>query len=125
MSLPTTLYGAVEGGGTKFVCAVGSGPDDILARERFDTRGPIETLSAVAGFLARAAGGTRLASIGLAYFGPLELDRSRAAYGHMLSTPNPGWSGAPLVARLAERLGAPVEIDTDANAAALAEWRWG
>jgi fructokinase len=119
------LVGAVEGGGTKFVCAVGYGPREILARERIETRGPEETLRAVGDFLARAAGAERLSAIGFACFGPLELDAGRAAYGSMLATPKPGWSGAPLLAPLRDRFGVPAELDTDVNAAALAEWRWG
>ena len=124
-SLPTGLIGAIEGGGTKFVCALGSSPHRIVARERIETRRPAETLAAVGDFLSRAAGSARLAAIGFACFGPLELDRTRPAYGTMLATPKPDWSATPLVAPLRERFGVPVELDTDVNAAALAEWRWG
>ncbi|HEU5315466.1 MAG TPA: ROK family protein [Chloroflexota bacterium] len=119
------LYGAVEGGGTKFVCAVGTGPHDVRSRTRIDTRDPVATLAEVADFLARAARGRTLAAIGFACFGPLELDPSRPTYGSMLATPKPGWSGAPLVAPLRDRLNAQVVLDTDVNGAALAEWSWG
>jgi fructokinase len=119
------LYGAVEGGGTKFVCAVGSAPDQILARTRIDTASPSVTLGQVAAFLAEAAGDQELAAVGIACFGPLELDPRRPQYGHMLATPKPGWSGASIVGPLANRLGVPVVIDTDVNGAALAEWQWG
>src|SRR5687767_2685231 len=124
-SLPAGLVGVIEGGGTKFVCAVGRSPDRVVARERIETRGPEETMGAVAQFLERAAGSERLSAIGFACFGPLELDRRRPAYGRMLATPKPGWSDAPLIGLLRERFGVPVELDTDVNAAALAEWRWG
>jgi fructokinase len=106
------LLGAVEGGGTKFVCAVGYGPDQVLARERIDTTAPDETLNRVADFLAGAAAGTP-AAVGVACFGPLELDPNRPEFGRLLATPKPGWSGVPIA------------IDTDVNGAALAEWRWG
>lgn len=119
------IFGAVEGGGTKFVCAVGHCPDHILARARIDTTSPAETLGRVADFLAQAAGSTGLAAVGVACFGPLELAPHAAAFGSLLATPKAGWSGAPVAATLEERLGVPVIIDTDVNGAALAEWRWG
>jgi fructokinase len=122
------LYGAVEGGGTKFVCAIGRGPDRILARARFDTTSPEETLSLVGDFLAqatRAAGHAALTAVGVACFGPLELDEQAPNFGCLLATPKPGWSGAAVVRALQEQLDVPVVIDTDVNGAALAEWRWG
>lgn len=121
------VYGAIEGGGTKFVVAVGHGPDTILARIRLPTTTPEETLGAAADFLAQATAASRrpLAAVGMACFGPVELDPSSPLYGHMLDTPKPGWQGAPLIAPLTERLGVPVALDTDVNGAALAEWRWG
>jgi fructokinase len=104
---------------------VGTGPDHVVARGRVDTKGPEETLGAVAGEIERAAGGAPLAAVGFACFGPLELDPQRPAIGCMLATPKPGWSGAPLIAPLRDRLGVPVALDTDVNGAALAEWLWG
>jgi fructokinase len=121
----SALYGAVEGGGTKFVCAVGHDPEHIVARTRIDTTTPDETLGRVAAFLAGAAAGRPLAAVGVACFGPLELDPRSPRAGSMLATPKPGWSGAPIVAPLRDRLGVPVRLDTDVNGAALAEWRWG
>ena len=118
------LFGAVEGGGTKFVCAVGFGPDRVLARERVDTTTPEETLARTADSLARASGGA-LAAVGVACFGPLELDAQRADYGRVLATPKPHWSGADVLGTLRTRLHVPVAIDTDVNGAALGEWRWG
>src|SRR5919202_4518055 len=118
------LLGAVEGGGTKFVCAVGFGPHHILARERIDTTTPDETLARTADFLAQASGGA-LAAVGLACFGPIELDEQRAEYGRILATPKPQWSGADVLGTLRTRLPVPVAIDTDVNGAALGEWRWG
>jgi len=119
------LYGAVEGGGTKFVCAVGRGPDQILARTRIETKGPEETLDRVGSFFQNAAEGRPLAAVGIACFGPLELDERRPAYGHMLATPKSGWSGAPIIQPIMDRLRVPVILDTDVNGAALAEWLWG
>jgi fructokinase len=125
MATAQPLYGAVEGGGTKFVCAVGRGPERILARTRIDTTTPDETLGRVGDFLAQAAGGVPLAAVGVACFGPIELDPQSPRFGSLLETPKPGWNGVPLARTLRERLGAPVVVDTDVNGAALAEWRWG
>ncbi len=121
------LYGAVEGGGTKFVCAVGSGPSDRLASARIPTTTPGETLPRVRRFLLDAAeqAGQPLTAIGIATFGPIELDRQSPRYGYMLPTPKPGWSGAPVVAAITAGLDVPVAVDTDVNGAALAEYRWG
>src|SRR5262245_21896582 len=121
------LYGAVEGGGTKFLCAVATAPEPtaIVDQARFDTRDAEATLAEVARFF-RAHG--RLSGLGLASFGPVELDRSRPTYGHILPTPKPGWSGAPLLPSLCAALGLDLgraRIETDVNAAALGEHRWG
>lgn len=116
------LYGGIEAGGTKFVCVVGRGPGEIVARKRIDTTDPTTTLAQCLEFFSRHE---RIRSLGIASFGPLELRPSAQDYGHITSTPKPGWSGTDLVGPFAERLGVPVAIDTDVNGAALAEVRWG
>lgn len=121
------LFGAVEAGGTKFVCAAGCGPCDIEPRFRevIPTTTPAETLAAVADFFERVrqqAGA--FAGIGVAAFGPVDIDRRSARWGSILSTPKRGWSDVSLVAPLA-RFGCPLSVDTDVNAAALAEARFG
>jgi fructokinase len=122
-----TLYGAVEGGGTKFLCAVATAPEPgaIVDQARFDTRDADSTLADVVGFFRQRG---RLAGLGIASFGPVELDRASPAYGHILPTPKPGWSGAPVLPRLCADLGldpARARIETDVNAAALGEQKWG
>ncbi|MAG37248.1 MAG: fructokinase [Dehalococcoidia bacterium] len=121
------LYGAVEGGGTKFVCAVGGGPDDRLATVRIPTTTPAATLPQIHQFLldSAAQAGHSLTAIGIATFGPIELDRRSPRYGYMLPTTKEGWSGAPVVAEITAGLDVPVAVDTDVNGAALAEYRWG
>ena len=120
------MLGGIEAGGTKFVCVVGSGPEDVVAQETFPTGAPDETLSRAIGFYADyVAGGGRLDAIGIAAFGPVELRRSSPAYGSITTTPKPGWSGIDLVGPVSAALGLPVGFDTDVNAAALAEGRWG
>ncbi|HEV7135368.1 MAG TPA: ROK family protein [Steroidobacteraceae bacterium] len=117
------LYGAVEAGGTKIICAAGYGPAEIPedARALIPTAAPGPTLAAIVEFFERI---TRrhgaLAGIGIAAFGPIDLDRRSPTWGRLLATPKSGWSGFDLVAPLA-RFGCPVAIDTDVNAAALAE----
>jgi len=119
------ILGGIEAGGTKFVCLLADGAGTILAEARFPTRGPGETMGEVLGFFrSAAAGGIRPDAVGIGAFGPLEL-RPGDRYGHIASTPKPGWSGADLVGPVRAALGVPVEIDTDVNAAALAEARWG
>lgn len=120
------MYGGVEAGGTKFVCVIGTGPDDIAATQRIDVGGPDETIGAALDFFRRAlAAGTRLDAIGIGSFGPVELRRSHPRYGFITSTPKPGWSGTDVVGPFAAAFGIPAGFDTDVNAAALAEGRWG
>ena len=120
MSAP--LYGLVEAGGTKFVLGVARGPDEIIATTRIPTTTPAETIPAMCDWLA---GHGALAAVGVATFGPVEVDRSSPQWGHILGTPKAGWPNTDLVGPLVERLGCPVDLDTDVTAAALAEYRWG
>ncbi len=118
------LLGAVEGGGTKFLCAAGTGPFAVVAESRVLTRGPDATMSAVIDFFRPYRG--RLRAVGVCSFGPLELDAAAGdGYGSVLTSPKPGWSHVPLYATLVQALQVPVSIDTDVNGAALAEQRWG
>jgi fructokinase len=119
------VYGAIEGGGTKFVCAVATGPHDILARVRLDTRTPNETIPDAIAFIREASHGHDLAAIGVACFGPIELDRNAPDYGSVTTTVKPGWAHTPVVVPLREAFGVPVGFDTDVNGAALGEVRWG
>jgi fructokinase len=116
------IYGTIEGGGTKFVCAVGSSPDDLRDIATFPTTTPAETLDGVITFLS---GHGPLDAIGIAMFGPLDLNLASTGYGSVLATPKPGWSGAAIVSPLREAFGVPIGFDTDVNGAALGEGRWG
>ena len=120
MSEPS--YALIEAGGTKFVLGVGCAPDAIRATMRLPTSTPAETIPAMLDWLA---GHGPFDAVGLATFGPVELDPGGPDWGHILATPKPHWQGADLAGALAERFGCPVGLDTDVNAAALAEWRWG
>lgn len=120
------LYGAVEAGGTKFVCGIGSGPDDLDELAVIPTADPETTLAAVVDyFRGRRRAGAALAGIGVGAFGPLDLDPRSPGYGRLTVTPKDGWRGADLLGPLADGLDLPVAIDTDVNAAALGEQAWG
>lgn len=114
-------YGTVEIGGTKTDVSMGTSPDDLLERHRIPTSDPETTLGSVVEFF----GGNPVDAIGVGSFGPLNLDRSRKNFGTLRFTPKPGWSGTPLLDILGTGLDAPVVLDTDVNAAALGEGRWG
>jgi fructokinase len=118
----TSLVGGLEAGGTKFVCAVGTGPDDIRAEARFATTTPDETIGQAIEFFRQHPG---LAAIGIAAFGPLDLNLRSPTYGHITATPKPGWTNTNLIGPFREAFSAPVGFDTDVNGAALGEWRWG
>ena len=116
------LYGLIEAGGTKFVLGVATGPDEVLATTRIDTTTPAETIGAAVAWLSQHG---PFAAIGIASFGPLQLDKSAPDYGCVTNTPKPQWSGADLVGPFAEAFGCPIALDTDVNGAALAEVQWG
>ena len=119
------LTGAIEAGGTKFLCAVGTGPDDVRAEAQVPTTTPAETLERVVAFFARQAARAPLAALGVASFGPVDLDPRSPTFGFITTTPKPGWRGVDLVGPLRRILGVPVAFETDVNAAALAEQHWG
>ena len=112
------MLGAVEAGGTKFRAAVVDSDLTIVESALIPTTAPEETLTAVAAFL-RGAG--PVSALGIASFGPLDLDPDSASYGSLMETPKPGWSGAPILGRLSAALGVPAGIQTDVEAAAVAE----
>jgi fructokinase len=116
-------YVGIEAGGTKFVCGVGTGPDDLADVTTFPTTTPAETLRRVGDFVRAHAGD--LQAIGVASFGPLDLARSSDTYGYITSTPKPGWTYTDIVGPLRATADVPIGFDTDVNGAALGESRWG
>lgn len=120
-----TLYGGIEAGGTKFVCAVGTGPDDIRAGVQFITTTPDETLGKAESFFADFIKAEKLDGIGIASFGPVDLDPGSEKHGWITRTPKPGWTDTDFAGRLKRNLGVPVAFDTDVNGAALGEYLWG
>jgi fructokinase len=114
-------YAGVELGGTKCVVLLARRPDEILARETVPTTNPEETLGAIAAILSQ----WQFDALGIASFGPVDLDAGSATYGQVTSTPKPGWAGADVLGRLRQVAAVPAAFDTDVNGAALAEMRWG
>ena len=120
------LLGGIEAGGTKFVCVVGTGPDDLRAELRVPTTTPGETLAAALQFFqAQQATYGRLDALGIGSFGPVDLHAASGRFGYITSTPKPGWADTDLAGVFRRGLGVPVAFDTDVNAAALGEWRYG
>jgi fructokinase len=122
-----SIYGGVEAGGTKFVCAVGSSPEQILAETRFPTTSPEETIARTADFFRRAIQKNRLRldGIGIGGFGPLDLNPHSPNFGKITLTPKPGWQFTDILHEIQKKTGVPVALDTDVNTAALGEGRWG
>jgi len=121
----TPLWGGIEAGGTKFVCAVGSGPDDLRAETRFPTTTPEETIGRAIRFFQQHQKNEPLTAIGIASFGPVDPNPASPTFGHITTTPKPGWAHTDLAGAVRRALGVAVGFDTDVNAAALGEHRWG
>ena len=119
------MFGGIEAGGTKFVCATGSGPDDLRSEIRIPTTTPAETIGRAIDFFRQTAGSESIAAIGIASFGPIDPNPDSPGYGYLTSTPKPGWTNIDLVGPVRKELGVPVAFDTDVNGAAIAEGRWG
>lgn len=122
----TKYYAVIEAGGTKFNCAIVDAKRNIYAEQRVGTTTPDKTLSEVnAFFLDQKAAGFDFDSLGLACFGPLDLHSDSATYGYITATPKPNWSNTAIADLLEHALNCRVVLDTDVNAAAMAEHRWG
>ncbi len=119
------LWGGIEAGGTKFVCAIGSGPRDIRAEVRFPTSKPDEALGKAIDFFRAQQAEERIAAIGVSCFGPIDPDPSSPTFGYVTTTPKPHWAHTDVVGVLKAALDVPVGFDSDVNGAALGEHRWG
>ena len=116
-------YGLIEAGGTKFVLGIADESGALSAIQRLATTTPGETLTAAIDWF-RAQ---HLApdAIGIASFGPLELDRTKPNWGRIAATTKPHWSHTEIAGPFARAFACPVGLETDVNGAALAEARWG
>lgn len=126
-SLPSiaTRFVSIEAGGTKFNVGIG-GSDGVLHKQaQFATRSPDETIRDLIEWLdAEVAKDGPISAIGMATFGPIDTDPGSVSWGRLGLTPKLSWQGADLITPF-RSYGVPVALDTDVNAAALAEWRWG
>lgn len=113
----------IEAGGTKFIVGVGDASRRIHARTRIDTLVPEQTIPAAIAWLQEQE--TDYAAVGIASFGPLDLDQASPTWGHITRTTKPHWSDTDIAGPFGCALNCPVAIDTDVNGAALAEWMWG
>ena len=119
----TTLYGGIECGGTKFNCAIGNSPENIVAETRFSTTTPAETIGQVVEVFAPYA--NQLQGIGLGSFGPFDVDSSSPTYGFITTTPKPHWANTNILGMLREKINLPIAVDMDVVVAGLGEAKWG
>jgi fructokinase len=117
-----TVLGGIETGGSKWECAVGTGPDDLRATVTIPTTTPDETIDRALAFFEREG---PVDAIGIGSFGPVDQKPASTSWGHITTTPKPGWANTDVGQEVRRRLGVPVAFDTDVNAAALGEHRWG
>ena len=112
------LYGSLEAGGTKFICAVGNEAFEIIEKFQIPTTTPLETLNACIQFFSRFS---ELVSISVGSFGPIDIDKNSKTYGFITNTPKPNWSNVDVVGALKKALNAPVYFTTDVNSSAFGE----
>lgn len=113
--------GALETGGTKMVCSIGDERGKLFDRVSIPTTYPEETLTRIAAYFTDKG----IEALGIAGFGPLDLNPASPTYGYITTTPKEGWQNCPMLPYLTKELGVPAGIDTDVGAAVLAEWRMG
>lgn len=121
----TDIFAGIEAGGTKWVCMIAADPDEIHAATRFPTTRPEETIGSAINFIQMHFQSGDMRGIGIGSFGPLDLNPNSPTYGFITSTPKPGWENTDLINPFRKAFDLPVGFDTDVNAAALGEARWG
>jgi fructokinase len=119
------IYAGVELGGTKCICVLARSHDDVIDKQLVDTTEPEATVGAIEAILAAWHAKEPIRSLGIASFGPIDLNRASPTWGFITTTTKQRWSGTDVASRLQQRLGVPTTFDTDVNGAALAELRWG
>lgn len=119
------LVVGVELGGTKCICTLADDRGTIVDQQRFPTTTPEATLAALSRMIDDWCETKDIAALGIASFGPLDLDLASPTYGRIAQTTKPGWANADLLGVLGRRWNLPTAFDTDVNGAAAAEMRWG
>lgn len=120
------LFGGLEAGGTRFNCVIGTGNGDIIARQTFPTTSPQETLGRAADFFTRAVSTHGpLPALGLAHFGPVDINKASENYGKILVTPKPNWSHTDIVGYFSAIFDIPITFQSDVNVAAVGEYYFG
>jgi fructokinase len=117
-----SVYGGIEAGGSKWECAIGTGPHDLRASAKLPTTTPAETIDRAVAFFEREG---PVDALGIGSFGPLDGNPASPTWGYITTTPKPGWAQTDVGGEIGRRLSVPVAFDTDVNAAAVGEHRWG
>lgn len=115
------LFGALEAGGTKMVCAIGNENGEILEQKAFPTLTPEETMPHLISYFKDK----EIAALGIACFGPIDLNRNSETYGYITNTPKLAWANYDIVGTMQRALNVPVGFDTDVNGSLLGEVTWG
>lgn len=115
------LLGAIEAGGTKIICGIGTKEGELIEKVHFETLTPEETMPKIIDYFADK----KIEALGIGTFGPVDVDPNSSTYGYILDTPKPGWSMYPFLDEIHKSIQVPVIIDTDVNGAALGEAMWG
>jgi fructokinase len=115
------ILGAIEAGGTKFVCGIGNENGDIIEKISYPTTTPEETLKLVTDYFKDK----QIEALGVGSFGPIDLNQESSTYGFITSTPKKHWKNVNLLGELKKHIDVPMAFDTDVNAAALGELEWG
>ena len=113
------LYGSIEAGGTKFVCAVGDENFQILEKVQFPTTTPYETIEKTVAFFKKFE--ADLASVAIGSFGPIDIDQNSDTYGYITSTPKPNWANVDFVGLISKDFKIPFYFTTDVNSSAYGE----
>ncbi|QIK79929.1 ROK family protein [Sphingomonas piscis] len=119
------MIAGVELGGTKCICSLADASGDVRAQETVATTSPDETLAAIERILIGWQQSHAFERLGVASFGPVDLDAGSATWGYITATPKGGWIRTDVGRRLGAAVGVRPAFDTDVNSAALAEMRWG
>lgn len=123
--MPARLLVGVELGGTKCIATLADETGQVFEQHRTPTTVPSETLPILAEHVDLWCRRHEISGLGIASFGPLDLNPSSDSYGQVINTTKPGWSGARVLAEIAGGWDLPIAFDTDVNGAAAAEMRWG